>query len=64
MRYAGWGTQLFVMLGLGVYGGYQADKFLELRLPLFTLLIPFIILLVMIIQLIKNTSKRKSEHDK
>jgi hypothetical protein len=60
MRFAGWGTQLFVMLAIAVYGGTRVDKWMKMSFPLFTLLFPFIVLIVMIYQLIKDTSKRKS----
>jgi membrane protein DedA with SNARE-associated domain len=64
MRFAGWGTQLFVMLALGVFGGTRMDKWTDMSFPLFTLLFPFIILMLMIYQLIKDTSKRKSNNEK
>jgi hypothetical protein len=60
MRYAGWGTQLFVMLALAVYGGGKLDKALHFSTPIFVWVLPFLVLIVMIYQLIKDTSKRKS----
>lgn len=63
MRFAGWGMQLFVMLALGVYGGHQADKWLDLSFPLATLLFPLLILAVMIIQLVRDTSNRKPKNE-
>jgi hypothetical protein len=64
MRFAGWGTQLFVMLAIAVFGGTRMDKWTGMSFPLFTLLFPFIVLIVMIYQLIKDTSKRKSNDEK
>jgi hypothetical protein len=64
MRFAGWGTQLFVMLAIAVFGGIKMDNWVNLSFPLFTLLFPFIVLIVMIYQLIKDTSKRKPEDEK
>lgn len=58
MRYAGWGTQLFVLLALAIYGGIKADNWWKISFPLFTILFPFIVLVVMIIQLIKDTNKK------
>jgi branched-subunit amino acid permease len=63
MRYAGWGTQLFVLLALSLYGGSKLDKVLKLSIPLLVWLLPFIVLIIMIWQLIKDTSKRKTTHE-
>ncbi len=38
MRYATMGTQMLVIIGLGVFGGYYLDKYLEFKVPVFTLL--------------------------
>lgn len=37
MRYASMGTQMLVIIGLGVFGGYYLDKYLEFKIPVFTL---------------------------
>jgi hypothetical protein len=39
MKYATMGTQMLVIIGLGVFGGYKIDKWLELKIPIFTLLL-------------------------
>lgn len=62
MRYAGWGTQLFVLLALSLWGGYKLDQVLKISIPLLVWLLPFLVLIVMIWQLIKDTSKRKTTH--
>ena len=48
MRYASWGTQIFVLLGLAVWGGLKLDKFLKTPLPLLVWILPFIILIVIV----------------
>lgn len=63
MRYAGWGTQMFVMLALAVWGGGKLDKNFGFSTPLLVWILPFVVLVVMIYQLIKDTSKRKTDHD-
>jgi branched-subunit amino acid permease len=63
MRYAGWGTQLFVLLALAVYGGLKLDEWLRISVPLLVWVLPFIVLVVMIWQLIKDTSKKKNSND-
>lgn len=63
MRYAGWGTQLFVLLALAVFGGGKLDKLLHFSIPLLVWILPFVVLIVMIYQLIKETSKRNTDND-
>jgi hypothetical protein len=63
MRYAGLGAQIFVSLGLGVFAGYKADKWLSMPLPLFVWLLPLVILCMMIYKLIRETSKKKQDND-
>ena len=38
MRYATMGTQMLVIIGIGVFGGYNLDKWLDFKVPVFTLL--------------------------
>jgi hypothetical protein len=62
LRYAGWGTQLFVALALFVFVGSKIDKWLRFSTPLLVWILPFIVLIVMIYQLIKETSKKKEDN--
>ncbi|MES2883004.1 MAG: hypothetical protein V4676_12715 [Bacteroidota bacterium] len=64
MRYASWGTQIFVLLGLAVWGGLKLDKLFNTPLPLLVWILPFVILIAMIWKVIKDTSKKKSGDDK
>ena len=63
MRYAGLGTQIFVSLGLAVFAGYKADRWLDISIPLLVWLLPFIVLALMIYKLVRETSKRKKDID-
>ena len=63
MRYAGWGTQLFVMLALAVYAGSKIDRRAGFSTPLLVWILPFMVLVLMIYQLIRETSKRKTDND-
>ena len=63
MRYAGLGAQIFVSLGIAVYIGLKLDKWLHLRFPLLVCLLPFIVLVAMIFNLIKETSKKKKSNE-
>ena len=59
MRYAGLGAQIFVSLGLAVFIGLKLDKWFNLRFPLLVCLLPFLVLIGIIYNLIKQTSKKK-----
>ena len=61
MRYAGLGMQLFVGLGLAVFAGYKADKWLAFGFPILVLALPVIVLFLMIYKLIKETSKKTND---
>ncbi|MBD0279812.1 MAG: AtpZ/AtpI family protein [Flavisolibacter sp.] len=61
MRYAGLGAQLFVSIGIAVFLGYKADKWIHIRIPLLVWILPLLVLSVMIYKLIKDTSKQKSD---
>jgi membrane protein DedA with SNARE-associated domain len=61
MRYAGWGTQLFVLLALGVFGGKKLDQWAGFKTPLLIWILPFLLLMLMIYQLIRDTSKKKDD---
>jgi hypothetical protein len=53
VKYLGLATQLMVSLGLAVFGGLKLDKWLSFSTPL-----PLLVLVVMIWQIIKDTSKK------
>lgn len=57
MRYAGLGTQLMVLLGLGVWGGLRLDSWLHLR-ALFVILLPLLALVFSLMQLYRNLNKK------
>ncbi len=59
MRYAGLGAQIFVSLGIAVFAGYKADKWLHFYFPFLVWMLPVIVLCVMIYKLIKDTSKNR-----
>jgi len=57
-QYAGFATQLMIVLGLAVYGGVWADKKLNLTFPLLLWVLPLVVIVAMIIKVIKDTSKK------
>jgi hypothetical protein len=60
LRYAGLGAQIFASLGIAVFIGYKADKWLNMAIPLLVWVLPLLVLVVMIYKLIKDTGKRNS----
>ena len=59
LRYASMGTQIFVGLGLAVFVGLKADKWLKISAPLLVLILPVIVLGGIIYKIVKETSKQK-----
>ena len=59
MKYVGLATQLMVSLALAVFAGLKLDKWLHLSTPLLVWILPLLVLVVMIWQIIKDTSKKK-----
>jgi uncharacterized membrane protein len=64
MRYAGLATQIFVSLGIAVFAGYKADKWLKVPIPLLVWILPLVVVTMIIYKLIKETSKRNRDNAK
>lgn len=64
MRYAGLGMQLFASLGIAVFIGVKADKWIKMPFPVFAWVLPLVVLCMMIYKLIRETSKRKTNDEK
>jgi len=58
MRYAGLATQWMVLLLLGVFGGRKLDEYLHLSVPVFLISFPLVALIVSLVGLIKEVSKK------
>ncbi len=58
MRYAGLGTQMLVLLGLGVWGGHKLDIQLNVK-ALFVIIFPVIALGYSLWSLIRTLNKSK-----
>lgn len=59
MRYASMGTQMLVIIGLGVFGGYKLDKWLEWKVPVFTLVLSMLSVFVAIYLTVKDLIRKK-----
>lgn len=58
MRYASLATQLMVMLLLAVWAGYKIDLYLNWKFPVFLILFPLLALVLSLIKLIVDLSKK------
>jgi len=57
-QYAGFAVQLAAALILAVYAGMWLDKKIALEFPLLIWLLPLLVLIVMLIKVVKDTSKK------
>lgn len=58
LKYLGLGTQIMVSLALAVFIGLKLDKWFSFSTPLLVWTLPLLILIGMIWQVIKDTSKK------
>lgn len=58
MQYAGYAGQLAVGLILAVYAGMWVDKQIAIRIPIFIWLLPLLLLIVMLLKVVKDTTKK------
>jgi hypothetical protein len=59
-KYLSLATQLMVSLALAVFVGLKLDKWLHFSTPLLVWILPLLVLVGMIWQIIKDTSKRNN----
>lgn len=59
MRYAGLSTEVFASVGISVFLGVKADKWVHPAVPVFSWALPLLVIVVFIVKLVKETSKRK-----
>ncbi len=58
MRYATMGTQMIVIMGLGAFGGYALDKWLQFKFPVFTILLSLLSIAAALYLSIKDFLKK------
>ncbi len=58
MQYAGFATQLVVALLLAVFAGQWVDKHIRIGFPVFIWLLPLLVLIVLLIKVVRDTSKK------
>jgi hypothetical protein len=59
MKYASMGTQMLIIIGLGVFGGYKIDTMMGNKVPIFTLILSLLSVGVAIYISIKDFLKKK-----
>ena len=58
-RYAGLAMQFLVSIGIGVFVGLKVDKWLHFSIPLLVWLLPLLIIIGLMYNILKETSKKK-----
>jgi hypothetical protein len=58
LKYAGLGMQILVSLALAIFVGTKVDKWLAFKTPMLVWIFPLLVIIVMIYQVIKDTSKK------
>ena len=58
LKYAGLTMQILVGLALAIFAGVKLDKWLNFKTPLLVWILPLIVILAMIFQVIRDTSKK------
>jgi len=59
LRYAGLAMQFLLSIGLCVFLGIKADRWLKISIPLLVWLLPLLVIIGIIIKIVKETGKRK-----
>jgi hypothetical protein len=61
IRYAGLSTEVAASVGVSLWLGIKADKWLKVSFPILAWVLPLLVILVLIVQLIKASSGKKNE---
>jgi Na+/glutamate symporter len=59
LRYAGLSTEVVASMGVSLFIGIKADKWLRVSFPVFAWALPLLVIVVLIVKLIKESSKRR-----
>lgn len=58
-KYAGLATQFMLAIGIAVYAGLRADKWLKIKMPLAVWVLPLLVIIAVIYKIIKDTAQKK-----
>jgi len=59
MRYAGLSSEVCASVGISIYLGIKADKWLRVSFPIFSWALPLLVIVALIIRLVKESSRKK-----
>ena len=60
MQYAGVSTQVVVSVGLSVFLGVKADKWLKVSFPILSWALPLLVIVVVLVNLVRAGSSKKN----
>jgi Mn2+/Fe2+ NRAMP family transporter len=60
IRWAGLSTEVVASVGISVFLGVKADKWLKLSFPILSWALPLLVIVVLLINLIKQGSNKKN----
>jgi hypothetical protein len=60
LKWAGLGTQVVASVGVSVFLGVRADKWFNLSFPVFSWLLPLLVIAGLLINLVREGSKKKN----
>jgi len=60
LKWAGLGTQVVASVGVSVFLGVKADKWLKLSFPILSWALPLVVITGLLINLIREGSKKKN----
>ena len=60
MQYAGVSTQVVVSVGLSVFLGVKADKWLKVSFPILSWALPLLVIVVLLVSLVRAGSSKKN----
>lgn len=59
MKYASMGTQMLIIIGIGVFGGFKLDKHFGFKVPVFTLTLSLASVAIAIYLSVKDFLRKK-----
>ena len=59
IRYAGLSSEVLASVGIAVYLGIKADKWLKVSFPIFSMSLPLLVIISLIVRLVKESSRKK-----
>jgi len=60
IRWAGLGTEMVASVGLSVFLGVKADKWLKLSFPILSWVLPLLVIAGLLINLVRSGSKKNN----